>query len=278
MRLSVPQPWSRALKQQNEFFERVASSSRSILITDYDGTLAPFQKDKMQAFPYPGLEERLSCLQSIPDVRLVLVTGRVARELKSLLRFSASTEIWGSHGREYLNAAGEYRIHPLTSKQENALDAVQAVLEQKGYVRSIERKPTSMAVHWRGESREEQRRIETLTRSLAEQHTRTEGFETIPFEAGIELRAIGRTKADAVREILQDEPADAISAYLGDDRTDEDAFPMMRGRGISVLVRHEIRESLADYWMSPPEDLINFFDHWIHSARSRSCAKTTGVW
>lgn len=266
---AIPQPWTEALKEQHSFFARI-SSGRSILITDYDGTLAPFRKDKMQAFPYPGLDERLACLTSMPNVRVVFVSGRAAQELRQLLSISGRMEIWGSHGREHIDSDGRYFLFPLTDEQNEALDTIQAALAGKGFERSIERKPTSLAVHWRGEDHETEQRLKALTCALAAQYASEKPFETIPFEAGMEIRVTGRTKADAVHDILQEESPDAVSAYLGDDRTDEDAFPMMRNRGISVLVRPEIRESYADFWMNPPGDVIDFFDHWIHSARRRS--------
>ena len=55
-------------------------------------------------------------------------------------------------------------------------------------------------------------------------------------------------------------------AYLGDDRTDEDAFRALRGRGLSVLVRAEPRETAADAWIRPPEELIEFLRTWRREA------------
>ncbi len=52
---------------------------------DYDGTLAPFHVDRFAATPYPGVEDRLAILSALARVRLVLVSGRSARELHDLL-------------------------------------------------------------------------------------------------------------------------------------------------------------------------------------------------
>jgi trehalose-6-phosphatase len=56
-------------------------------------------------------------------------------------------------------------------------------------------------------------------------------------------------------------PGSAI-AYLGDDMTDEDAFAVMKPRGIGVLVRPEFRETAADIWIRPPRELLAFLGHW----------------
>ena len=59
--------------------------ARSLLMLDYDGTLAPFHVDRFAATAYPGVEERLATLSGLAQVRLVLISGRPAHELRSLL-------------------------------------------------------------------------------------------------------------------------------------------------------------------------------------------------
>ncbi len=41
--------------------------------------------------------------------------------------------------------------------------------------------------------------------------------------------------------ILRETEKGAVVTYLGDDITDEDAFKALKGKGLSVLVREEIR-------------------------------------
>lgn len=266
---AMPRPWSAAIEAQKQFFEEVATASSSVLISDYDGTLAPFHEDKMQAFPYEGLEERLVDMVSCPNIKLVLVSGRSARELRRLLPFADQVEIWGSHGREHLAIDGSYNFFPLTTEQEQILGRIDLDLMQSGFERWIERKPASIAVHWRGASNAERQLLETFARELGEKYATASDMDTLPFDNGLEIRARGRTKADAVADILEQEAKGVVAAYLGDDRTDEDAFPALKGRGISVLVRPKNRQSLADYWMIPPSELLLFFDRWLETARSR---------
>lgn len=55
-------------------------------------------------------------------------------------------------------------------------------------------------------------------------------------------------------------------AYLGDDQTDEDAFRALEKlgeHGLSVLVRTHVRETAADIWIKPPEQLIEFLENWL---------------
>jgi len=52
-------------------------------------------------------------------------------------------------------------------------------------------------------------------------------------------------------------------AYLGDDSTDESALRAMLGRGISVLVRPKWRPTAAQFWLKPPEELLDFLGLWL---------------
>src|SRR6202034_2308094 len=103
---------------------RLRSAPRSVLMLDYDGTLAPFHIDRFAATPYSGVEDRLAILSTLPQVRLVLVSGRSARELHDLLRPDIRAEIWGSHGRERLRSDGTYELFALSPVQKAALEQV----------------------------------------------------------------------------------------------------------------------------------------------------------
>jgi trehalose-phosphatase len=88
----------------------------------------------------------------------------------------------------------------------------------------------------------------------------------LPFDGGLELRSIDRTKGTAVAEMLEQEPDGIMAAYLGDDLTDEDAFVAVGDRGYSILVRNEVRPSCAQFWLCPPAELLKFLDDWIAGA------------
>jgi len=241
---------------------------------DFDGTLAPFVKERMQATPYPGIPDRLLRLAAAPRLRLVLVSGRPARELSALLPANLKVEIWGSHGRERLNPDGGYASVPLRPAQRNCLAQLESELHHSGFSGLIERKVGSLAMHTRGLNEEEAHQVMTLANqfycSLPGEEDETPGLEWLPFDGGIELRGKGCTKATAVHSILRDEAPGTPAAYLGDDQTDEDAFLALRQRGaqnptLPVLVRPEPRPSAAHLWLNPPRELLAFLDRWLQA-------------
>lgn len=101
------------------------------------------------------------------------------------------------------------------------------------------------------------------------------GLELLEFDGGVELRVSGRNKGSVVREVLAEEPTDAAVAYLGDDWTDEDAFRALRGRGLGVLVRDELRPTAAELWIRPPHQLVEFLDRWRAALSARSHGPST---
>jgi trehalose-phosphatase len=232
---------------------------------DYDGTLAPFHDDRFEAIPYPGVEDRLALLSGLSKVRLVLITGRSARDLRDLLPSTIRVEIWGSHGRERLNADGAYELAALVPLQQDALREVGQQLSGLGLAAALEMKPSSLAVHWRGLEPEAKERLRSLTYSVFERVAPAVGLQLLPFDGGLEVRSTGRTKGTAVRQILAQEPDAVPLAYLGDDLTDEDAFAEVGNRGASILVRPVVRESSAGFWLRPPQELIDFLDSWIQA-------------
>jgi trehalose-phosphatase len=262
-----PQRWTRP-EQAAILEQRLRSASRSVLMLDYDGTLAPFHVDRFAATPYPGVEDRLTILSTLSAVRLVLVSGRSARELHDLLRPGIRAEIWGSHGRERLKSGGAYELFALSVAQQAAVEQVGLEMSALGLSETLEVKPTSLAVHWRNFEPAKQEGIRTLVQSVFARIAQPAGLHLLPFDGGLELRSIDRTKGTAVEEILADEPGDVPVAYLGDDLTDEDAFVAVGNRGYSILVRNEVRASLARYWLRPPDELLEFLDAWIASSQN----------
>jgi trehalose-phosphatase len=119
-------------------------------------------------------------------------------------------------------------------------------------------------MHWRGHSHRQAKSIEQKTRALFEPAAQVSGLSLLDFEAGIELRA-GRDKGGAVQAIVEQAEPDAPVTYLGDDLTDESAFCAINetpNPHLSVLMRRECRETAAEVWLQPPEQLRWFLRRW----------------
>src|SRR5690242_1105170 len=142
---------------------RLEQARAAVLMLDYDGTLAPFRVDPSQARPYPGITEILDAIMQQGRTRLVLVSGRRATEVPPLLGTRHRPEVWGSHGWERLHPSGALTVEPAPQVALEALieASVSADVAQRLGAR-IERKPSSVALHWRGMLEERVGRLRSL--------------------------------------------------------------------------------------------------------------------
>jgi trehalose 6-phosphate phosphatase len=258
------------LDEMDAFFEELRNAQQRALLLDYDGTLAPFQTNRKVALPYLGIPELLiSIIMGSTHTRVVLITGRPAMELKSLLPFVPAPEIWGSHGLERLGADGSYQVPEIPRPAVQLLSAIDRCLKAEGLEPYMERKPGAIAVHWRNLSRslvlDIRERVLRVRNGLRPQHL----VRVSAFDGGLEFRVDMRNKGDAVNQILSELQPSTPVAYLGDDYTDEDAFKALKNRGLSVLVRKEYRPTAAAKWIQPPEGVLSFLAEWLQACEAK---------
>lgn len=248
------------------FFRAVAEAPERALILDYDGTLAPFREARDRAYPYPGVREALAGLRDAGHSRLVVVSGRWTADLVPLLGLDPPPEIWGSHGWERLRGDGSLELGQMDEEALRGLAEADRWVEERGVEGRAEQKPGCLALHLRGLSPAAGEALKRRARKALLPLARRTGLELHEFDGGLELRVPGRDKGDAVRAVLAELHEAAAVAYLGDDRTDEDAFAALDGRGLRVLVRPERRPTAADLWLRPPEELLAFLSRWDREA------------
>ncbi len=245
------------------FLERLGCSEERLLMLDYDGTLSPYNIERHEAVPYPGIRDILAEALASADCRTVIVSGRSISDLLPLLGIERGIEIWGCHGWERLESDGDYTGPDLDADTSAGLEEAAEWAASEGLEKRLEIKVACVAIHWRGLGEKETAGIE---RDVCERwRAIADGMELElhRFNGGIELRPTGMNKGMVVNSLLSE--SGVAAAYLGDDMTDEDAFRAISGRGLGILVSPGLRETAADVWLTPPEELIWFLEKWIES-------------
>jgi trehalose 6-phosphate phosphatase len=218
-----------------DFWTRVGSATHVSLFLDFDGTLAPFQADRLQAFPLPGTIDALKQIIDRELASVALVSGRPIAEITLLMGEIGATVV-GAHGYEIHRPGGVKHVITILPEQAAMLDAAFAEALAIFDPARVERKAASVAAHFRGldprQTSEIQQQLERRWRATSV----SELLEFRPFNGGLELRAAGRTKGTAIDELLALAPNDTLPVYIGDDDTDEDAFAVIEGRGIGIKV------------------------------------------
>lgn len=244
------------------FLASVAEARERLLFMDYDGTIAPFTVNRSKAFPYDDLPCLIEAVTRC-KTRVVLITGRPAREVPHLLGVQPQPEVWGTHGLERLAPDGHYSVGDVDQKAGEALGVAAGWAYESGLGALVEQKTGAVALHWRGYApayieQVRERAYPAFARLACQANLRL-----CEFDGGLELRARSCDKGHAVRAVLAEVDEEAAVAYLGDDLTDEDAFRALSGRGFTALVRPRYRPTTADVWLRPPDELISFLSEWI---------------
>ena len=242
------------------FFAQLRAAPERVLLLDYDGTLAPFHADPARAMPYPEVCSILARIQALPHTRIALVSGRRLEDLEQARRLVPHTEIWASHGWEWIVGGQPGRRVPAADLRSELAHACGLVKQLQKWGLRLETKIASVAAHWRGLPPSTIRLLDLSVRD-SWRPIAGRNFVMQPFDGGIELRARGHDKGDAVRTMLE-RCGTAACAYLGDDTTDEDAFRAIRGHGLGVLVRDRPRQTLAQLWLEPPHGVAAFLERW----------------
>jgi len=257
-----------------DFWKRLENSARAILLLDYDGTLAPFRDERHRAVPYPGVGRLLDAIRAETATRLVIVSGRSLDDLIPLLDLSPPPELWGCHGWEQWQPGRGRKTGGLAPPVRKALGEALRLAGTENLAGHCEVKPASVAFHWRGLAEDQRPAAEAAIAVAWTPLTRTGDLELHPFDGGLELRVAGFHKGRVVELLLAEEgqkpgttPRDQLAiAFLGDDRTDEDAFKALKNRGLAVLVRAELRPTEAEVHLVPPAGLLDFLRNWLARA------------
>jgi trehalose 6-phosphate phosphatase len=212
------------------------------LVTDVDGTISPIALDPAESFVLPGCRNALATLRDTLDFVGVL-TGRepqVARQLVGL----EGIEYFGTHGMVRWTDEGPL-IHPdagaFVDRVSSIASYVRERLQHDGIL--VEQKGPTMAVHYR------QTRNPLAVRQIILQEigplANEVGMALFEGRMVIELRPpppLG--KGWTIEDIACNRDLHSL-IYLGDDRTDIEAFDAIRAWRDEAPGRHGIALAVA---------------------------------
>ena len=95
-------PYAMPAEVQNipDFWDRLHAACMSFLVLDYDGTIAPFRAERMEALPLPGIARLLEKIREKAQGALAIMSGRPVSEILCLLGDLRIMTV-GGHGSEF---------------------------------------------------------------------------------------------------------------------------------------------------------------------------------
>lgn len=192
--------------------------SRSGLVTDFDGTLAPIVEDPAQARPVAaavGLLHRLARRLGLVGV----VSGRPVRFLlQHLGPEPGDLRLAGLYGLEWARADGTAQVRAEAGRWAEAVEsAARAAQGGAPAGLGVEPKGLTLTLHWRGAPD-----TAGWARSFAREAAEASGLVAHEGRSSVELRpALAVDKGTVVTEWCQ---GLSTVCFLGDDRADLAAF------------------------------------------------------
>lgn len=252
-----------------DFWERVRYTSNRLLMLDYDGTLAPFSADRMEARPPEATLLLLKKMIKAGHTQIVIISGRPTDQMRILLD-GLEVELFGSHGFERARPNTDPILEELSESEVAGLKDAERAAKAAGMSDYIELKPASIAVHVRGLESSRSIEIEELAWNVFTPIADKFALECRAFNGGVEIRSRRFHKGKAVEALLSEIDGHPFACYVGDDDTDEDAFRALtsHSEGVGVKVGGSPTDTAAQGWIESQEETLSFLRLWHETAQN----------
>ena len=242
--------------------ETARSSNRLAVFLDYDGTLTPIVSHPEDAWLSDSMRQTLISLAA--RVPVAILSGRDLDDVRGRVLVDGIVYA-GSHGFDIAGAGGLRRelgaaylsvLQAAETELREALDDIPGA--------QLERKHFSVAAHYRNVNQNDAFRVTQAVDEVGGRHRelrRVDGkkvYELLP--------DIDWNKGKAVLWLLESlglDRSNVLPIYIGDDRTDEDAFRALEKRGVAILISEHPQLTTANYCLNNPEEVERFLGELI---------------
>ncbi|KAK4766809.1 hypothetical protein SAY87_008451 [Trapa incisa] len=266
-----------------EMFDQIMDASRGkqiVMFLDYDGTLSPIVDDPDRAFMSDKMRATVKKLaRCFPTA---IVSGRCRDKVYSLVKL-AELYYAGSHGMDikgpeegtkYKKGGRAGILFQPASEYLPMIDEVYKELVEETKTipgAKVENNRFCASVHFRCVDEKRWSDVAQRVKSVLKQYPKlrlSQGRKV--FEIRPEIKW---DKGKALEFLLESlgfaNCTDAFPVYIGDDRTDEDAFKILRdrGQGSGILVSKFPKDTNASYSLQEPSEVMDFLQLLINWKR-----------
>lgn len=248
------------------------AGSPLVLMLDVDGTLAAIAPRPEEAVVPAETRRVVAALAARPDVAIAIVSGRAAPDARRMVGV-ANVWVIGNHGAEVISPDGEVSIDPQVEGYQRRMATAARTLEAQlarvpGVV--LEDKTWTLSIHYRLADPGVVPRL----KGAVEEAAIDNGLRVTHGKMVLEVRPpVSVDKGTAVFSLaraLGGLAEDASLLFAGDDRTDEDAFRMLRARDarpVTVRVTLDPEAPTAAEFTLPDPTAVRQMLEWLAAER-----------
>lgn len=231
------------------------------LFLDYDGTLTPIVKKPGLATLSRSRRAFLKKLRKAPYIVTAIISGRMLSDLKRRVGIGGLYYV-GNHGFE-IEGPGIRITHPKALQAKPILREIKTKLKKgfqkiKGII--IEDKILTLSLHYRLVQAKDLRKMKSIFPGIVRPYLKTKKIRLTYGKKVFEIRPnINWNKGRAVLWFLKKLKARKkdLPIYIGDDTTDEDAFRLLKKRGLTIRVGRAKR-TRAKYYLKDVDGVYKF--------------------
>ncbi|KAG5245178.1 trehalose-6-phosphate phosphatase family protein [Salix suchowensis] len=258
-----------------EMFEQIIDASKGkqiVMFLDYDGTLSPIVDDPDRAFMSKQMRATVRKLARFFPTAIVVYN------------FVRLAELYyaGSHGMDIKGPAkgSKYKkgsegvVFQAGSEFLPMIDEVYKELVEKTKTTpgaKVENNKFCLSVHYRCVDEKKWSGLAQVVKSVLKEYPKlrlTRGRKVLEIRPTIKW-----DKGKALEFLLESlgfaNCTDVFPVYIGDDRTDEDAFKVLRerGQGFGILVSKFPKDTSASYSLQEPTQVMDFLQRLVEWKR-----------
>ncbi|PPD88146.1 hypothetical protein GOBAR_DD14920 [Gossypium barbadense] len=233
-----------------DMFEQIIDASKGkqiVMFLDYDGTLSPIVADPDRAFMSKKMRKTVRKLaKCFPTA---IVSGRCRDKVYNFVKL-AELYYAGSHGMDIKGPEKGSKSNKLVETTKSTPGA------------KVENNKFCLSVHFRCVDEKKWSELAQQVKSVLKDYPKlrlTQGRKVLEIRPTIKW-----DKGKALEFLLESlgfaNCTDVFPVYIGDDRTDEDAFKILRdrGQGFGILVSKFPKDTNASYSLQEPDEVMDF--------------------
>jgi trehalose-phosphatase len=235
-----------------------------LLFLDYDGTLTPIVETPDKAVISKERKDLLDQLSTSHHCRVAIISGRLLSDIKALVGLKDIIYA-GNHGLEIEGPKIKFesRVSPRLKSIIRHIyeDAVSKLSKIKGVL--IEDKGLTISVHYRLVDKKDVQKFLSIFNEITDPYIVRGKIKINSGKKVYEIRpSVAWDKGKVVLWLLARQQFllgenKIFPVYIGDDVTDEDAFKVLKKKGMTIFVGGQA-SSEAQYYLKTTEEVAEF--------------------